>query len=301
MKIKHFRNFFFYAVKKKKKNYKMIRCLIFLFFFISLLLCFFMTNDKKESYQKLEKKEILCFLTVRPSETFFELCQRFTENYQVYVVVDDNSYRIPYPPNQNLTIVRIDSNECYRAGFHSTVIYFQNQSCSRDKALYYFSKQKNLRYRHIWMIEEDVFIPCSNTLTDLDKKYKNGDLLCKDSVRREECPEWTHWQHSDKVIAYSNYPASIFSFTMICAIRISRRLLKDIYRFASKYNQLFIDELLFLTISTKNKRKIRFPEEMKHIYYIDDGKLIPEKKENVNKKYIYHPMKNIELQKILKA
>ena len=280
----------------------MIRSLIFLFFFIVFFLCFFFQeNNKKESYQTLKKREILCFLTVRPSETFFELCQRFTENYQVYVVVDDNSYRIPYPPNQDITIVRVDSNECYRAGFHSTVVYFQNQSCSRDKALYYFSKQKNLRYHYIWMIEEDVFIPCCNTLRDLDKKYKNADLLCKDSVRREEFPEWTHWQLSDKVMAFSNYPASIFSFTMICAVRISRRLLKDIYRFASKYHQLFIDELLFLTISTKNKRKIMFPEEMKHIYYIDDGKLIPEQKENVNKQNIYHPMKNIELQKFLQA
>ena len=56
------------------------------------------------------------------------------------------------------------------------MLYFNNKALSRDKALYYFCRY-GIKYKYLWMIEEDVFIPNNKTIENIDNKHKNGDLL----------------------------------------------------------------------------------------------------------------------------
>ena len=100
---------------------------------------------------------IVCLLSVRPcmkTYTFFKDMQ-LRSDYDVYIVVDDNTCELPPSP---VNIIKLDSATCEKEGYKSSVLTFDNKACSRDKALYYFNKNQ-IKYDFIWFIEEDVFIP----------------------------------------------------------------------------------------------------------------------------------------------
>ena len=140
---------------------------------------------------------IICLLSVNPcikTYNFFKSIQLNTQ-YDVYIVIDNNNYDIPNYDGV-VKIIKIDNNECEMNGFKSSVLYFDNKACSRDKALYYFSK-KFIDYDHIWFVEEDVFIPNIYTIENIDKKYNSqSDLIVSShTVYYETQSGWWHWDH----------------------------------------------------------------------------------------------------------
>ena len=75
---------------------------------------------------------------------------------------------------------------------------------------------------------------------------------------------------------------------MICAIRVSNKLLKLINNYACLNNSLFLDEALFNTIAIQNKLNIITPPELSTIHYKKEWDFY-----EINISNLYHPMKNI--------
>ena len=263
-----------------------------------------------EEPKKKEKKEknIICFLTVAPAAAFYTFAASLqNEKYQVYVVIDNNQYVVPAEAAEAVAkitkIIRMEEMACALQGFYGSLLYFKNKKpCARDKALCYFSTTTAATFDsfgsfgYLWLLEEDVFVPHINTIANLDQKYPRGDLLCKrcdgNIIRtptdlRENANKW-HWPQIQKTI---KCPLP-WAATMICAVRISPRLLDVIAQYAARHKQLFLDEVLFLTLARHAKLHILFIEEMNHLNYKEP----PIKKmTQINPMYLYHPVKNTAL------
>lgn len=231
-------------------------------------------------------KNILCFLTKRPCILFYDFCKKLkNENYDIYIFIDDNNYDIPNCDNL-INIIKIDNKICEDSGFKSSVYYFDNKSCSRDKSLYYFCKN-NIDYEYIWFIEEDVFIPSIKTIENIDNKYTCGDLLVEShKIIYKKDTTW-HWNKINNQIRIDPPYAS----SMICAIRCSKKILQCINDYVIKYNNLFMDEALFNTLALQNNLDVKVIDELSTIIYKYDWQ-----KEDIKKENLYHPIKSISVQ-----
>lgn len=235
-------------------------------------------------------KNIIVFLTVRPTLEYYNLCKKILNvNYLVYICIDDNLYEIPEYDNV-IDIIKINNNECEDAGFKDCVMMFRHQCCSRDKALYYFYKN-NVDYDNIWFLEEDVFIPTPLTIVNIDNKYGNVDDLLVSSHEiydKNTISDW-HWPHVKNTITIPLPWAK----AMICAIRVSKKMMELIYEYATTNKTLFMDEALFNTIALYNNLIINVIPELSTITYRDKwilDDILPQK--------LYHPIKNIGTQTI---
>lgn len=232
-------------------------------------------------------KNIICLLSVRPcikTYNFFKSIKLNTE-YDVYIVIDDNNYNIPNC-DDTIKIIKIDTNECKNNGFKSTVLWLDNNACSRDKALYYFTKE-SIDYNYIWFVEEDVFIPNVYTIENIDKKYESYDLLVQGHyiINKKET-DW-HWNHINNQIKI-NPP---YACSMISAVRCSKALLNSIKEYAKVHNNLFMDEALFNTLAIHNNLRVLCIPELSSICYHktwDFSEIV-----DTN---LYHPIKNIDVQ-----
>ena len=232
--------------------------------------------------------KIICFLTVRPSELFYNYCKILkNDNYDVYIFIDDNQYSIPNC-DHTIHIIKLDNELCESDGFKNTVSYCKHKSCSRDKALYYFCKDTTINYEYIWFIEEDVFIPDVDTILKIDDNYKDGDLISEsNAVCYDNKRNWSHW---DMCIEECKLELP-FCKGMICAIRVSPKMLTFINDYANKYKTLFFCEILFNTLAYQNNLTIINPKELSTIEYRRDWS-----KNEIQKTHLYHPMKCIKTQ-----
>lgn len=232
------------------------------------------------------KPNIICFLTVHPCEKFYIFCKKLKNvNYDIYICIDDDNYVIPNY-DKIIPIIKINKKICENAGFKSSVLWLNNTACSRDKALYYFCKN-NIDYNFLWLIEDDVFIPKIDTIKNIDIKYKNNDLLCSgNDIIYEKQTGW-HWDHINSQI---KIPPP-YSTSMICAIRISKKLLACIKNYVKKYNNLFMDEALFTTLALQANLDVVNPIELSTILYRNEWQIW-----DIKKEYLYHPIKDINLQ-----
>lgn len=232
-------------------------------------------------------KNIICFLTANPSKEFYQLCKDLKRpNMDMYICVDNNKHEIPGYDNV-IPIIKVDNKECEKAGFKDCVVYFRDKACARDKALYYFST-KNTNYDNIWFIEEDVFIPHPLTIENIDKKYKeeDPDLLCASheiSKCKKNKENWFWWPLINRQIKI-NPP---YGRSMICAIRVSKKLMSAIKAYAEKYKSLFMDEVFFNTVAIHANLEVKTIPELSTIFYRHDWE-----KEDIKKSNLYHPIKN---------
>jgi hypothetical protein len=162
---------------------------------------------------------------------------------------------------------------------------FDNRACSRDKALYYFTRG-SIDYQHIWFVEEDVFIPTIHTIEQIDNKYE-GDLLVRNHyITNEKKTDW-HWNHINHQIKLD----PPYACSMICAIRCSKALLHGIKEYAEQHHNLFMDEVLFNTIALTCNLQVTCIPELDGIQYERNWN----HSEIVNTQ-LYHPIKNIDTQ-----
>jgi hypothetical protein len=267
--------------------------LVILFFLILLI---YKLKDTSEFYTIKEKKAI-CFLMTKYSERYLKsIEEKITENdlklYDFYACIDKtNTVPKIIDKNSKLRYILVDANEASSKGFKNSVLWCQGRACSRDKALYYFSSV-NL-YPYVWFVEDDVLFKDFSSLSSLDKKYGNLDLLVRShhprTERAKEPLNW-HWPMIvDKVKApwaYSND---------ICIVRLSSTLLGFIKSFAEKNGYLFIDEALFNTIAMHHLLTIGTVPEFEEILCCSDP---PSNQKPLKKGFFYHPVKTPELQSV---
>jgi hypothetical protein len=237
-------------------------------------------------------KILLCFETVRPNKDFFDLCLELHQpNYEILVFIDDNSYNIKFEyDKEKIKVVQINNEECQNAGYKSLVRWMKNISSSKDKALYYIIKEK-LDYDYVWFLEEDCFIPTNNTIKNIDIKYPNYDLLVKEhNVYETKQNENTwHWKY---VYELCKIPPP-YGKALVCALRCSKILIDKIKDYAFEYKNLFYCESIFNTLCIHHNLKVKVIPELKTMHWAEYKWKINEiKDEN-----IYHPIKNMKIQK----
>ena len=234
----------------------------------------------------------ICFLTVAPTNRqFIDFCESLkNDTYVVYLCVDNELHKF----DTSCEIIQIPSRVAETAGYKSSVLYFNNKACARDKALYYFCLVK--QYQLVWFIEEDVFVPQRETIAAIDTKYGFCDLLSPSNYIFLEKPTFLHkntwhWKH---ILQQTSLPPP-FAASLVCAIRVSWRLLRVIRLYAQRYNNLFLDEVLFNTLALKANLHIVVANELRNtILYRHPWETLPHHLMPPN--CLYHPVKDLDTQ-----
>lgn len=232
------------------------------------------------------KTHAFCLIIKNPSEIWLDFLNGFTDIYDVYIVIDDNThditeYSLRYP---GIKLLQFNNKECRDAGFWDLNYLMKKDVTAWEKALYYFCI-KNTSYENVWFCEEDVFFDNKDILANIDKKYIKSDLLYNNIGNNTsgELTSWEHW-HRGKDLLRLPWLAG-----MVCLCRMSRRLLEKIKAFAKKNKKLEFLEILFPTLASHNNMLIEEPEELSKI------KFSPISKSNINgSNKAYHAVKNIK-------
>lgn len=172
----------------KRKTLLIILCLAVLLL-AALVVIYLSHHDDSgcgdESFSNDEKSAI-CLLVRDPHNHWVDFLQRIVEQgeYDVYVMIDNNEYnveeyQIRYP---EIRFLQIADDICHNTGFvHVNSVAIEKTPISWDKALYYFCIVET-KYSQVWFVEDDVFVPTSRHIPDMDAKYPLADLICTKSI-----------------------------------------------------------------------------------------------------------------------
>lgn len=233
-------------------------------------------------------KIVVAFLSVlKPSDSSFEFGNElhYNDDYKIRYVIDDDTK----DNSEDNRIIQMSEKSARDEGFWGSVLYFPSRASSRDKALYYFCRRFH-DFDFLWLIEDDVFIPRSDTLYRIDQQYPDIDLLTSPvgfeiSAMLPEPVHW-HWHHVKN--QKMDFPLP-WSKTMICAIRVSNKYMQMLDQYVSLKKRLFLDEALFPTLALHNNLTVSTPQEFQHVTY---NKYINfESISNVSN--LYHPVKDL--------
>jgi hypothetical protein len=240
----------------------------------------------------MKNKNAICVLTITPNIEFIEFYNNF-KNYDIFFVIDDNNYNCEmlkkdYP---SINFVQILNDECNEHGFkhssympNSSLVF--NEIISWDKALYFFSNI-NKNYEYVWFLEDDVFIYGEETIQNLDSKYLNSDILCRDKIPE---PKENEWQWFWPAI-HINFEKPYFQ-SSICAVRMSKLLLYYINKYIQINKKMFFIEAMFPTIAHKHNLRYDMPEEFSKIIWRNNWQ-----QHDLNKVDFVHPIKNFNMHK----
>jgi hypothetical protein len=279
---------------------KLLLSLVLLSFLI-LILYILHKKLTKENYKV--NRYAICFLAVKPTIELYNFITNLQEqdiekSYDFYLCIDQSISNEELEKFNKINIIYIPNGIAEEKGFKGSVLYFPERACSRDKALYYFSI-KNKKHEQIWFIEEDVFFYNLQTIKYMDNEYDNSvDLISKGNVIKNKKNPLDWWW--PKIINKVSLP---WARSMICIIRISKKLLNEIEKYASLNKSLFLDEALFNTIALQNNLVVKCPIELstiyenewaKRVYYNWDEKWMNE--QTLNPYYFLHPVKDFNQQ-----
>jgi hypothetical protein len=229
-------------------------------------------------------KTALCILCISPNEDQLEFYNNLSYQYDIFFICDKELDRSTI--YKSVKIINIDNNMSLLNGYrNANTAVMPKTPIAWDKAIYYFS-QINLSYDFVWFIEEDVLVPSIKTIPNIDAKYGSEDLLVASHISYEEEPLWLHWKEANFQINKPYYKS------MVCAVRVSRKLLECIKTYVSNKKKLFFIELLFNTIAYHNNLKIKTIPELSTITFEDTF-------ENIVETNLYHPFKDLNKQTLI--
>jgi hypothetical protein len=243
-------------------------------------------NNVKSSqiYRQKSDKNALCFIIRQYNELLFEFAETCTFNYDVYIVIDDNSTIIP--SKNNVNIVQISNQECLDNYFIRSTYRFNQDVTGWDKAFYYFTHYVD--YNYVWFLEDDVYFGNSIVLKKIDNKYENIDMLCEGITHHKTNNYIKEFKKALKIEIYQS---------MICAVRLSKNVLDLLKIISQKYKRLYFHEILLLSLVKQYKLScLRIPE-LSTIRYRHDWKYNTVKSKPSN---LFHPIKDLNIQKKLR-
>jgi hypothetical protein len=230
-------------------------------------------------------KDAIALITTIPNEKLLFFYDKI-KYYDIFVIVDNNDFdlskfKMQFP---KINFIQIDNNECIENGFHNSNYYYMKKNVTGwDKVIYKMCKNRN-NYRYVWIIEDDVFIPCEKTLIDIDNKYKNIDLIANTDYTEGKYYEWVWPQIMHTIPLDKPYYCG-----MMCAIRLSNTFLEKIEEYVKIYKSLFFLEAFFPTLVKHYNLNCLHIDEIKTITYCNEFHDNDFKSSN-----LYHPMKNID-------
>ena len=163
--------------------------------YLILILYLILVKNNYENVVNDITKNYICFLCVNLSNELIVTSHSMLKyGYKVFIMVDNNNIKYP-SVIQNINILQMDDKKCIKLGYKNASATLKKNPVTWDKVFYYFSNI-DTNFNNIWFFEEDVFIPRFDLIKDLDEKYKNEDLLCKqDIAEATDTIEW-HWNRA---------------------------------------------------------------------------------------------------------
>jgi len=233
----------------------------------------------------------VCLLCRVPHEEWISFLSTF-KDYQVYIVVDDNTadYTAKYAHFSSLHIIQIPNSECSTYGYLNMNFCMRKSITAWEKAMYYFTR-KNRSHDRIWFFEDDVFFHAEDTLRSIDRAYEDGDLLSNQYTENltGDKSVW-NWPHVDMRLPPPWHHA------MCCAIRVTKRLLDTVLDYAEKHKTLFFLEAMFPTLCKQNSLIYHTPSELNYIDY-----KINFTETDITTKGLYHPIKEINRHRLIRG
>lgn len=229
-------------------------------------------------------------------------------NYDIFIVCDDESKK--YNSSKHFKIIQLSHEMCTKKGYKDSLLRYyhakniKHKSFSLDKALFYFSLHNN--YDHYWLIEDDIFIPTVEIISNIDKKHKNCDLLVNsNSIQQDFSVEW-HWAlmaknnknrkckiRQNKAKTTENFYIEPPWYSSYCSIvRISNNLLKKIKKFVNKNKTLIFMEFMFNTIAMKNNLQVCVIGDYLNIHWQKEPS-----SEEITSQKLFHPIKDYKKHK----
>jgi hypothetical protein len=228
-------------------------------------------------------KQAICLIVNKPNEIYLDFLNKFV-NYHIIVIIDDNSIYyedILKKRHNNIIFFQLNNALSYNKGYiNSNTMGIKKLISGWDKALFYFTHYDE-SYDYVWFIEDDVFFYDETTIITLDEKYKSYDLLSNCDFKEGKYDDWL-WDRIKIKVPRPHFCG------MMCAIRVSNKLLQCIKDYVCKYKKLFFIEALFPTITKYNNLTFYQPDELTKVRFRFDWKM-----EHINETNIYHPIKNM--------
>ncbi len=144
---------------------------------------------------------------------------------------------------------------------------------------------------HCWFLEEDVFMCNPKSLQQIDASHKSTDLLCA-----KHSPAESDWSHLGEWKEHRPFPKAYTS--MMCACRMSPRLLRETRKFAHRSGRLYFLEYFFNSLCVQKGLSVATPPELQTVVYRaeydrDDVR--------ANPSFLYHPIKDLALHESLRV
>jgi hypothetical protein len=193
--------------------------------------------------------------------------------YDVYIAVDDNSKTYS---GDGVHYIQYDTAECEKEGWKGSSPTVKPGAIAWDKALRFACASD---YDRVWFMEDDVLVPNVSALRDIDAKYEEGDILSQDNRPDDGSSPW-HWRWIRPHIAQPR------AHSMICAVRLTRRVLDAVDEFRKAKGTLFFIESMFHSLALHKQYTIRVIPELAGIVYRRDWR-----KEEIKRGKLYHPFK----------
>jgi hypothetical protein len=137
-----------------------------------------------------------------------------------------------------------------------------------------------------WFIEDDVFFCNPSVLDQVDIKYPHSDLICA-----ANSPIDDGWYHSNE---YKKSPFKDGRCSMMCAARMSAKLLHKVKEFATDHGRLWFLEYFFNSICLAHNLQVDTPPELSTVTYNDKHNHDSVQSNQMN---IFHPVKDPDLHK----
>ena len=229
-------------------------------------------------------KTAIVFLTTIPQGNTLQFRTEVSKHFDTFIVADTTE-----DLGLSSKIIQISDKTCVDNGYVGCNIsgnetHIKKQVIAYDKFLYVFC-EKLTEYDFVWVFEEDVFIPSTDTILNLHKNYCQYDLVTPNNfLKQDTLPDW-HWHHIFDKIEPPYY------YSMVCAMGISRVMLNKIKEYVGNKHHLFHIEAMFNTIAMQNNLFVIDPLEFKSIVWqgawgLDEFLLLPNN--------VFHPVKDIE-------
>ena len=219
---------------------------------------------------------------MEPNPILVAFAERLSEHHRIFIVIDSNECSLP--ATSYVTFIRMNDEFCRGKGFFNANQVFHKTPTAWDKALLYFTMIET-GYKHVWFVEEDVFVPTTTILKQISVKYPTADLLVSDHSARIIDSSWSWWPVCDDgVIDPPHYHA------MVCAIRVSRQLLQVVSSYVKEKKKLVFIEVMFNTLAAINKMRVETPIELSRVVHRHDWD-----ESKLDTKHLIHPVKDLAL------
>lgn len=139
--------------------------------------------------------------------------------------------------------------------------------------------------RHCWFLEEDVFMCDAKSMRQIDASHTDTDLLCA-----THSPPLSGWPHRMEWSEYQPFP--IIYSSMMCACRMSPRLLLTTQIFAQCNGRLYFLEYFFNSLCEHMGFSVATPSELQTVRWRKEYE--PDYIRN-NPTFIYHPVKDLSV------